>query len=521
MLARDLVLPHRLAAIAAEAPDRELLVRADTGERVTYGAFQESVLRWAGALERLGINAGDRVATVLRPSTDAYATWIAVSWLRAIEVPVNTALTGPLLTHVLGDSGARIAIASADLLPAVAGIAVELPDLEAIVVIGEPTESVASPVRILPAADVFGAPPDASMPGPEPYDICCLCYTSGTTGPAKGVLVPWAEQWEFTDGTSAGIDDTTVYYSIYPMFHVSGKHALYTAALSGRHLVFREQFSVQRFWPDVREHGCTAVGLIGPMARMLFIQPPQDDDGDNLVQWSAVGPMFPEIAEFGRRFNVRVVSGYGMTEIGAPLMTFDVTDWQSCGRARDGYDLRIVDEHDAELPHGQVGELIVRSDQPWRLNAGYWGRPELTAHAWRNGWFHTGDAFRRNEAGDFYFVDRLKDSMRRRGENISSFEVEMLVNTADSVAESAAVPVPSELGEDDIKIVVVPKQGVVIDPEVLLKELDERMPRYMRPRCVEVVDALPKTPTSRVRKVELRTGARNVRTWDRETGCYS
>jgi crotonobetaine/carnitine-CoA ligase len=184
--------------------------------------------------------------------------------------------------------------------------------------------------------------------------------------------------------------------------------------------------------------------------------------------------------------------------------------------------VRIVDEHDIEVPAGVVGELIVRTRVPWTVNAGYLGMPEQTAEAWRNGWFHTGDAFRYDEDGNFYFVDRIKDSIRRRGENISSFEVEAYVNEHPAVLESAAIAVPSEHGEDEVKVCVVLKPDGILEPEELIEHLIPRMPRFMVPRYVELVDALPKTEaTQRVQKVLLREEPLNDKTWDREKARIS
>jgi crotonobetaine/carnitine-CoA ligase len=181
------------------------------------------------------------------------------------------------------------------------------------------------------------------------------------------------------------------------------------------------------------------------------------------------------------------------------------------------YEAKIVDEHDLEVPTGTVGELVVRSADPWVLTRGYHGMPDVTAAAWRNGWFHTGDGFMVDEDGWFYFVDRIKDAIRRRGENISSFEVEAHVNEHPAVQESAAVGVPSELGEDEIKVAVVVRAGETLDPAALVEFLAPRMPRFMIPRYVEIVDALPKTDaTMRTRKVELRERRVSPSTWDRE-----
>ena len=211
-----------------------------------------------------------------------------------------------------------------------------------------------------------------------------------------------------------------------------------------------------------------------------------------------------------------------MTEIGAVLRTKNYThgDWRSCGQMREGrpgYVLRVVDDNDEEVATGEVGELIVRCEEPWCMNVGYYGMPEKTAESWRNGWFHTGDGFKVDCDGNFFFVDRLKDAIRRRGENISSFEVEGYVNEHPDVAETAAIGVPSELTEDEVKVLVVRKPESTLTEQELVEYLIPKMPRFMVPRYVEFVDGLPKTEaTSRTQKVKLRENAINEKTWDRE-----
>ncbi len=235
-----------------------------------------------------------------------------------------------------------------------------------------------------------------------------------------------------------------------------------------------------------------------------------------------MAPVIPEHQEFARRFGVRIVTGFNMTETSLPPYFPDgIPDWRACGRLRTGYpwyEVRIVDEFDREVPAGQVGELIVRTGAPWTLNAGYLGKPAATVAAWRNGWFHTGDAFRVDENGHFYFVDRFKDAIRRRGENISSFEVEAIVNDHPAVAESAAVGVPAEAGEDDVQVFVVVREGAQVEPDELIDFLRQRMPRFMLPRYVQILPGLPKTQaTQRVRKHELRALVDPARRWDRES----
>jgi crotonobetaine/carnitine-CoA ligase len=247
-------------------------------------------------------------------------------------------------------------------------------------------------------------------------------------------------------------------------------------------------------------------------------QPPGDDDAGNPLRRAIMLPVLPNWREFQERFGVRVRTCYAMTEISPPFGTgWEIVDHRSCGVLRPGYEVRLVDEHDAQVPPGSIGELVVRTAEPWTLCLGYHGRPDRTAEAWRNGWFHTGDAFRCDGDGNYFFVDRFKDSIRRRGENISSFEVEALVNAHPDVVESAAIAVPSEWGEDEVKVVVVADPASGLTPESLTEFLIATMPRFMVPRYLELVDALPKTEaTLRVKKHELRVDPLNERTWDRE-----
>jgi crotonobetaine/carnitine-CoA ligase len=284
----------------------------------------------------------------------------------------------------------------------------------------------------------------------------------------------------------------------------------------------RERFSPTAFWDDVRTHGCTAAGIFGPLLNMLMMQPEKPDDADNPMIGMICAPLPETHDDFTRRFGVKLATGYGMSETGAVFMSrgWDIADWRSCGRVRQGppgFEVRVVNEHDEPLGPGEVGELIVRADEPWVLNAGYLGLPDKTAEAWRNGWFHTGDGFKYDEDGNFYFVDRMKDAIRRRAENISSMEVEVYVTSHPEVAESAAFGVPSEIGEEEVKVCVVRTEGSELTAEALIDFLEPQMPPFMLPRFVEFVDALPKTEvTMRIRKVELKADPFNDRTWDRQ-----
>jgi carnitine-CoA ligase len=525
MLERRLVLPHLIAEHVATTPDRLAMLDVE-GRTATYQELQDGYRTWADALRRLDVAPGEPVLTMLPNSFEAYYAWLGVAWLRALEVPTNNMFRGDMLRYLVDDSTARVVVISSRYVDRLAEVAGDLAGVEHVVIpdLADGAEPPDLPCDVLGADRFFaGAEPADDLDGPAHHDLAALIYTSGTTGPSKGVLVPWHELYEFVHLPPEDlVEDGGAYYTMFPAFHVSGKASLYLSARYHGHLVIRESFSLSEFWNDIREHDVHAAGLIGTMAALLLLAPPQPDDADTPLEKVFMGPLVPQLDEFRTRFGVQVGTGFGMTEVGAPLGSdgFDLANDTSCGRVRKGpphYECRVVDEHDEDVGPGVVGELVVRAGEPWVLNAGYWRQPERTAEAWRNGWFHTGDAFRYDEEGNFYFVDRMKDAIRRRGENISSFEVEAGINQHPGVAESAAIAVPSELGEDEVKVVVVATPGHELDPAELVTWLAARMPRFMVPRYVEVVAELPKTDaTFRTRKVELRADPLNARTWDRE-----
>jgi len=511
--------PERIRMWATAHPDRPFLVEAG-GRTLSYGEFHDESLVWAAAYRMLGLVPGDNVVTLVRPSAAAYASWLGMAWLKVVDVGCNTDYHGSMLAYLVRQSRSRVALVDASYVSRLVEIATELPGLEVVVVLGGDAGEVDMPFRVVAAEDLLAGlrPLDVVEP-PSIWDIAMMTYTSGTTGPSKGVLLPWAQ----VQGGCLGLippddlDETDSFYSPFPMFHSSGRAALCLMSMHGGRVVIREGFSATHYWDDIKGHGCTTTGLVGAMTAFLWNQPVSPDDADNPLKRAVMFPVVPYFREFQERFGVKLSTMYATTEIGPAFCSgWNITDHTSCGTRRDEYEVRLVDEHDFEVPVGEVGELIVRHRYPWALNQGYFDMPDKTVDAWRNGWFHTGDAFRCDEEGRYYFVDRIKDALRRRGENISSFEVEGLVNAHPGVLESAVVAVPSEWGEDEIKVCVVRGDGALTE-ERLVRDLIGAMPRFMVPRYVEMVDSLPKTEaTQRVKKHLLRVDPLNGRTWDRE-----
>ena len=522
MLERDLVLPNLIASRAAEFPDRVFMQHVDGGE-MTYADLHQRALRWAGGLANIGVKRGDTVLVMLPNSFDAVAAWLAISWAGAMEVPVNNSYRGRILEYIINNSTARVMITCAQFFERVDFVAAGLETLEQVLVTDDAAPRITSADRgalksVRAAAGILDTAAPLRADGPTHFDIATIVYTSGTTGPSKGVMMPWAQCHAMSTGCIPleGMGERDAWYSPFPLFHMSGKLALYAAALFNGRFVVREAFSTRDFWPEVRRFKCTASLLIGTTMSFVASLPPSPDDRSHPLRYVLMAPLPADPDAFMRRYNVKICSVFNMTEISCPIWTRWQLHGKSCGRLREGYAVRIVDAHDEEVPAGTVGEIVVRADQPWMLNAGYYRMPEKTVEAWRNGWFHTGDAGYVDGDGFYYFVDRQKDAIRRRGENISSMELEALVNDCPGVQESAAVGVPSEHGEDEVKVVVTVRPGSDFEPRKLIEYLIPRVPRFMVPRYVEVLDALPKTPTEKVRKQLLRDSGINENTWDRE-----
>ncbi|MDF6046141.1 AMP-binding protein [Streptomyces sp. JH14] len=513
--------PVVLAERAVTEPTRTCLVEAETGARITYAELHADASALADRLEELGVSPGSTVATMLPHSIDTYRIWFALAALDAVEVPIGTRYRGRMLEHILSDSTAQVLIIEAGLLhelqrsPELTAVAARL---RAVIVRGERPPGLrlgeASIIGLSELAQqgrLTSSPSPARSHRPAASDLAAVIYTSGTTGTSKGVLVPWGQvhataMGTFPDGT---LNRDKVIYGPFPPNHIGGRLFVCLGIEYGAPTVIRHVFSASAFWTDVERYGCTTVGLVSAMAAILHQAPATEHDAENHLAEVLMVPLVAEHRDFGVRFGVRVCTSFNMTEVSIPLVSdWSVEDWRSCGQVRSGhpgYRVRVVDEHDQPLGPGQVGELVCRTDVPWTLNAGYLGRPDATAEAWRNGWFHTGDAFRYDDHGRFYFVDRAKDAIRRRGENVSSFEVEREVLDHPDVTGCAAIGVPSELSEEDIKVFVVRRAGAEVDEAGLIAHVAAKAASFMVPRYVEFLESLPMTEgTNRVKKAELR-----------------
>jgi len=511
----------------AELNGDRAYLQFEEGDEVSYQEVDRVTNKIANGLIRLGIKKGQKVAIFMPNSLEAVYIWFACSKLGVLDVPINIANKGYFLSHVLNDSEARFIVIDQQLIDRLKFIENDLSKLEKVIIWSR------SPAKEIPKLrfDVtdYEQLCKSSSERPEadikPSDAQSIIYTSGTTGPAKGVVTTYAQSYlaacEYVEATRATSED--IFFTCLPVFHANARWlCILPAMLLDAKVVIYERLSATRFWNQIRKSKATIFNSLGAMATFIYNQPRKADDGDNPVRVCMAAPMPPEIfKDFEKRFNIKVVEGYGLTETG--IITYNPYDMPkigSCGKETKSFEVKIVDEDDQPVPPRTVGEIVVRSKVPWIMSPGYYNLADKTVDTYRNFYFHTGDAGYLDEDGYLYFRDRVKDYIRRRGENISSFEIEGVVNSHPKVAESAAIGVKSEVGEDEVKIVVVLKEGESLAPEELLAFCEPRMPYFAVPRYIEFVDSLPKTPNEKIQKAKLREAGITKNTWDRESIGY-
>lgn len=516
-------LPDLVRQHVAERPDQHALTSVGQGT-VSWRELNEESQAWANWMRTAGVDEGDRVVTLVPQSLEAAYVWLACCGLGAVEVSVNTEFRGAWLTHALRSSEARVVVTSRRYLEQLEAVVGDT-QVRAVLVYDWP-DGVAAPES---AVDVVVAPQPGEVSDlgvREEFeqrihrvaDTSCVLFTSGTTGASKAVLVPWGLLYAQSSCDPLDKPAEQTFYVPYAPYHLSGRSALYRGAITGGHTVVRESFSTSSFWNDIREHGCTWTLLYAAPTRFLAQAPKRDDDHDNPLRRVLMCPLVPEVDDLKERFGFDVYSVWGMTETGSPLVLpvehADRNHVGSCGRPVEGVEARLVDTYDYPVPLGTPGELVLRSDLPWRFTAGYLGVPEATALSYRNGWFHTGDVFIEQADGNYQYFDRSKDMIRRRGENVSSAELEAAVLACSGVGSAAAVGIASPFGDEDILVAVVPAPGAEVEPEALIAQLVETVPRFALPSFVRVMDEMPRTQaTQRVQKHELRTAGITPDTW--------
>jgi crotonobetaine/carnitine-CoA ligase len=517
---RERLLGRCLRRQAEAIPDRDFLVAGDA--HFSYGRVNELANSTASGFASLGVGRGDTVAMMMESCPDYVWTTLGLNKLGAIWVPTNTDYKGQWLRESLEDSRAKVLVVDEALLPRVAEAGGKLP-FEHVLVRGNPQ---ASPLGLpaLALAELERAPAkerdDSQL---FLGDTAAILWTSGTTGRSKGVMQShnvWIRA-ALDGAVNAHVREGEVIYSCLPMYQSAAWVAnVYRALVCGVPCAIDERFSVHEFWDRCRHYGATMVFTLGAMHIFLWQQPPRPDDADNPVRSAGMVPMpEPMIEPFKQRFGIEYIhQGYGQSEVMALLARRPGKSYKanSLGEPSNGIEVKLLDDRDFEVAPGEVGEFAIRPVEPYAIFNGYFHDDAATVRAWSNLWYHSGDLGRRDQDGEFFFVDRKKDFIRYKGRNISSFQVEAAFMAHSAVAQCAAHAVTSaELeAEAEMKLCVVLKPGQSVTPEELCRFVNDSAPYFFVPRYVEIMEALPSTPTGRVQKYKLRERGVTPATWD-------
>ena len=518
-------------AVVAKDPNKTFV--EISGQELSYQQFQRMAMRTAGLFEALGVKKGDRVCLFMPNCPEYLFCWFGLSALGAIGVPINTAYKREETAFILNDAGATALVAHESLVEVAEEAAGLAPAVRHKLLVGSPSHSPPFPRGDYKGgSQLDGAPGEVtgwtsfstmldhsdapeSRPQVSPEDISLLVYTSGTTGSPKGVMVTHqmyvAAGQGFAHWTQASPEDR--FFTCLPFYHANIQYYSTMGALAaGATVVVVDRFSASRFWDQVREARATIVNFIGMMMPVLAKQPETPTDSQNSVRLFYGSPSFPPefLESFQERFGTDVIVGFGMTEtcygtiesIGKPRRS------GSSGTPRQHPDFRFVNQirishPDTGLPLDSdiVGEITIKNPA---VMPGYWRNQEQTSQSLRDGWLYTGDLGWLDEDGFLYYVDRKKDMIRRRGENISSKEVEDVIKRHPGLLDCAVLAVPSELGEDEVKAYVVPRAGATVKPEDVVYWCAEHLAYFKVPRYIEIREDLPRTPSLRVRKDQLR-----------------
>jgi carnitine-CoA ligase len=500
-------------------------------ERVTYGELSQGSNKIANFFSKeLGVLKEDKIAVILPNCVDFFYTQFGISKSGAVMVPINVLSKLDLLTHFLNNSDARIVVIDEQFMPLLGSIAGKIPKVSTLIVRTPDFKrnkfAFEREFTIIPYEQLFtGASPPPKSPV-DWYDPVDIFYTSGTTGVSKGVVLSHNHHYTFglAIAENAGLGPEDIMYICLPLYHGMGSYmCIMPMLLTGGSLALGDRFSASRWLSEIREYGATVTWAVYSMAPILMKQPERPDDLDNSLRVYCFSGMPPDIVEpFEKRFGLKLYEQYGATE------SADVAHslWNERRRGAIGpinsahYDIKIVNEYDEEVPVGEVGECVSRCKYPYTQMTEYYKMPEETVKVFRNRWLHSGDMCRIDEDGWIYFVGRGKDTIRRRGENISCYELEAILSACEGILECASIPVPSQLGEDEIKVVIAPKEGATLSFADIIIFCREKMPIFMIPRYIEMVQEIPKLANEKVDKERLKKEGLTPNTWDAEIGEY-
>ena len=487
---------------ARELGDKEFVHLIDTGEKLSYRTFNDRCSRFAGGLARHGIEAGDFVALMLRNSIEYLVASYALKKLGAVEVSLNVDFRGPGLARTVNLTAAPLLITASEFLEPLSQVEEQLVHLKTLVLIDEPAIELPGRNHV-PFADLLCD--DTQLPERHGNDqeITAVLFTSGSTGFSKGVRV--SHRYFVCNGAlvaeAYGLNEDDCVYTPWPLHHYGAAACeIVSTLLTGGRVILRRRLSISRFFDEVRETHATWAMMMGGSQKWLWDRPPGPQDRDHSLRLFWGGPFPVDRPKFEQRFGLRTGYCYGLSDIGNPCIeSIDVREpANSCGKVRtDLFDIRIVDEHDEEVPNGKVGELVCRPKVPGIILHDYYGQPDYTLQAFRNLWFHTGDLGRFDSEGHLFFLDRKKQVLRHSGENILPAEVEEVVNAHPLVKDCAVVGVPNEVNEHEVAVFVVLNPGEMLEPMQIQEHCRGQLAHFMVPSIVRIVDEMPMTSTEK------------------------
>lgn len=519
----DRVLSQIIEDKARQNPDRVVFQFRDSP--LALGDMNDRINQAANGFLALGVKKGDKVAIMLPNCEEFLYVWFGLNKIGAVEVPINVALKGTGLIHQIVQSDCAVLVADTQFLERLNDVSGELDTLHHVIWREAGSDQLILPtwknIERLNFPELMGHSNSAPGISVHHTDMASILYTSGTTGVSKGVMIShyyWYDIWSQSIKYSHYTEDDVLYTGL-PFFHGNAQGiTIGPAILADAKAVIVDRFSASALWDDCRRWECTEANYIGGIIPILMKQPENELDGDNPLRLM-VGAAAPVDIwhDFESRFNTRLLEVYGMTECYCCLSNpLDNSRPGSCGQAITGWDVKIVDDNDNEVEPGELGEFIAQPQTRGVGTSGYYKKPAETLELFKNFWVHTGDLGRMDEDGYFYFVDRKKQALRRRGENISSFEVEAVINSNPAVLESCVVGVPSDVGEEDVKAVVVLMDGQALSEADLIAWCEPRMAYFAIPRYIAYRKDLPKTASERVEKYKLKVEGVTDDCWDME-----
>lgn len=518
ILPADRVLLSLLKRGAEKFGDKILMTCG--AEKWTFHETERIARAWAKRLAAAGITAGDRVAIHSSNRVEFLQIYLGCALLGAIAAPINTAFRGAQLAHVVNNASPQLLVVEKGYEKIYADLPAETHRPALVWWLGEDGIKTAEGMPVIADGDDL----TIIAPNTKPSDTVAILYTSGTTGPSKGVCCPQAQMfwWGIYSGRALGVREGDVLMTTLPIFHTNALNTFYQALLIGCEFVLLPKFSASQFWDDARDCGATVAYLLGAMASILMSPPPRDSDKQHKIRVALGGGVpAPKQIPFYERFGVPLVDGYASTETNFVFYTSAPADPPgTMGHLSPAAEAIVVDEYEQPLPQGEIGELLLRPTEPFSFATGYFEMSQKTAEAQQNYWFHTGDRVVQETAGHYRFVDRVKDSIRRRGENISSWEVEQVFQAYPAVKACAAYALPSELGEDDVAVAIQLADDHGFEPLELIKFAETRLAYFAVPRYLRVVKEMPLTENGKVKKVTLREDGKTADTWDLETTGY-